>query len=133
MDHEDNHWGKKLVTVSEAANSTIVRWGISSSIDAIPTLDEHATVESDPKIVCFDAIWLRASGLILVDCVKKANFALQNVFLYLNATSQQIIQKQVINDMWIGFTSISRRKIFHYVEDGEEYLMRAYFADGVNP
>ena len=34
--------------------------------------------------------------------------------------------------MWIGFTQISRRKIFHYTEDGEEYLWRAYFADGVN-
>jgi len=40
----------------------------------------------------------------MVDCVKKANFALQNIFLYLNATSQLVIAKQVVNDMWIGFT-----------------------------
>jgi hypothetical protein len=37
-----------------------------------------------------------------------------------------------MNDMWIGFTQISRRKIFHYTEDGEEYLWRAYFADSVD-
>lgn len=105
---------------------------MSNAVDSVPTLDEHATVESDPNINCFDAVWLRASGVIMVDCVKKGNFGLQNIFLYLNATSQQVIPKQVKNDMWIAFTSIVRRKIYHYVEDGEEYLMRAYFADAVN-
>lgn len=55
----------------------------------------------------------------MVDCVKQANFALQNLFLYVNASNQQVIPKQVINDMWVGFTSISRRKIVHYIEDGE--------------
>ena len=132
MDHEDNHWGKKLVTISEAANSTIVRWGTTDMMDSIPSLDNHATVESDPKITCFDAIWLRASGLIMVDCARVGNFALQNIFLYLNASSQQVIPKQIVNDMWIAFTKISRRKIFHYTEDGEEYLWRAYFADSVD-
>jgi len=38
MDHEENHWGKKLVTISAAGNSTIFRWGSSESLDAIPTL-----------------------------------------------------------------------------------------------
>lgn len=132
MDHSGNQWGSKLVTVSQVGNSTIIRWGISSAIDSVPTLDEKATVENDPNIICFDAVWLRASGIILVDCAKKGNFALQNIFLYLNATSQQVIQKQVKNDMWIAFTTITRRKIYHYTEDGEEYLMRAYFADAVN-
>jgi hypothetical protein len=51
----------------------------------------------------------------MVDCVKQANFALQNIYLYLNASSQQVIQKQVVNDMWLGFTKITRRKIIHYV------------------
>lgn len=78
-------------------------------------LDEMAVVESDPNIICLDAVWLRSAGVIMVDCVKKGNFALQNIFLYLNATSQQVIPKQIPNDMWIGFTRISRRKIFHYV------------------
>lgn len=88
---------------------------MSNAVDSVPTLDEHATVESDPNINCFDAVWLRASGVIMVDCVKKGNFGLQNIFLYLNATSQQVIPKQVKNDMWIAFTSIVRRKIYHYV------------------
>ena len=38
MDHEDNHWGPKLVTLSVAANSSIVRWGRSDTVDAIPTV-----------------------------------------------------------------------------------------------
>lgn len=83
-------------------------------------------------MMCYDAIWLRAAGLIMVDCAKKGNYGLQNVFLYVNATSQVVIDKKVENDMWIGFTHIWRRKIVHLVEDGEEYLIRAYFADGVN-
>ncbi len=29
MEHVDNHWGSKLVTLSVAANSTIIRWGNS--------------------------------------------------------------------------------------------------------
>lgn len=60
-------------------------------------------------------MWLDHVGLIMVDCVKQANFALQNIYLYLNASSQQVIQKQVVNDMWLGFTKITRRKIIHYV------------------
>jgi hypothetical protein len=68
----------------------------------------------------------------MVDCVQQGNYALQNIFLYVNTSSQQVIQKRVMNDMWIGFTQISRRKIFHYTEDGEEYLWRAYFADSVD-
>jgi hypothetical protein len=60
-------------------------------------------------------VWLDHAGLIMVDCVKQANFALQNIYLYLNASSQQVIQKQVVNDMWLGFTKITRRKIIHYV------------------
>jgi hypothetical protein len=64
--------------------------------------------------------------------MKQGNYTLQNIFLYLNSTTQQVIQKQVINDMWIGFTQITRRKIVHYIEDGEHYLFRAYFADAVN-
>ncbi len=128
----NNHWGSKLVTVSDAANSTIVRWGSSSVLDAIPTVNNTGTVESDPKILCFDAIWLNHTQLIIVDCVRQGNYALQNIFLYLNSTTQQVIQKQVVNDMWIGYTTITRRKIVHYIEDGEHYLFRAYFADAVN-
>jgi len=44
MDHIDNHWGPKLVTVSDAANSTIVRWGHSETSGAIPSLSFQATV-----------------------------------------------------------------------------------------
>jgi hypothetical protein len=44
LDHIDNRWGPKLVTVSDAANSTIIRWGSSDTLDAIPTLINQATV-----------------------------------------------------------------------------------------
>lgn len=60
LDHEKNTWGKKLVTVSEVGNSTIIRWGITDSLVAVPTLTENVTLENDPKVICYDAIWLRA-------------------------------------------------------------------------
>ncbi len=55
----------------------------------------------------------------MVDCAKVGTFGLNNIFLYLNATSQQVIQKQVSNSMWVAFTKVTRRKIMHYTEDGE--------------
>jgi len=64
--------------------------------------------------------------------MKKVLYGNQNIFLYLNTTSQQVIPKQINNDMYVSYAYIARRKIAHYVEDGEEYLVRAYFADSVD-
>ena len=70
MEHQGNRWGNKLVTLSAVGNSSIVRWGISETLDAIPTVNQNATIESDPKTYCFDAIWLQFAEVIMVDCVR---------------------------------------------------------------
>lgn len=103
MDHDQNQWGHKLVTLSDFNNATTVRWGISNAT-GIPTVNNSIIVENDPKTNCYDAIWLESKGLIIVDCAKVGNHALQNVFLYINVTSQKVLPNQVLNDMWIGFT-----------------------------
>ena len=34
--------------------------------------------------------------------------------------------------MYVGFSTITRRKMFLYVEDDYRYLMRSYFRHGVD-
>jgi hypothetical protein len=76
---------------------------------------------------------MRHLSVIMVDCVKDASFGgLQNIFLYLNTTSQVIIPKIVNNDMYVPFRNITRRRMTLYEEDGESYMMRAYYAHGVD-
>jgi hypothetical protein len=70
--------------------------------------------------------------LIMVDCTREAKFGLQNVFLYINVTSQKPLEKEVMNDMYVPFTVMHRRRMVYLEEDGEQYIMRAYFADAVD-
>ena len=60
------------------------------AIDSTPVLTEELMLENDPKTYCFDAIWLIADNLIMVDCTREADLiGLQNVFLYINTTSMK--------------------------------------------
>lgn len=76
---------------------------------------------------------MRHLSVIMVDCVKNGSFGgLQNIFLYLNTTSQVIIPKIVNNDMYVPFRNITRRRMLMLEEDGETYMMRANFANSVD-
>lgn len=86
---------------------------------------------NDPNVDCYDAVWFRNEGIILVDCAEKSSFGLQNVFLYLNSTSKAFLGK-VKNDMYVPFNNIYHRKIRLLTEDGYQYLIRAYFAEHVD-
>ena len=88
MDHEQNQWGHKLVTLSDSQGMTTVRWGSSNTTGGVPTVNSSVIVERDQKTVCYDAIWLDTKGIIIVDCAKVGNHALQNVFLYINVTTR---------------------------------------------
>lgn len=68
----------------------------------------------------------------MVDCVKKVTFGVKNIFLYVNTTSQTIIGKIVENDMYVGFTTITKRKMFIFESDDFRYLARSYFEHGVD-
>jgi len=66
--------------------------------------------------------------IIMADCVTKNNtFGLQNIFIYMNSSSQKILGRAK-NDMYVPFNVIWHRKIALYREDGYNYLIRAYFA-----
>jgi len=77
----------------------------------VPDLTERVVVESEKSIWCFDAIWMRDAHIAVVDCVQSVAFGLQNIFLYINTTSQTVFPKQVKNDMYVSYTTMTRRRM----------------------
>ena len=90
-------------------------------------------MESEKGVQCYDAIWMREEHLAIVDCAKRVTFGLQNIFIYVNTTSQTILPDVVENDMYVGFTTILRRRMVLHRENEFNYLVRAYFASHVDP
>lgn len=132
--HRGNQWGNTLVTISVVNGSTIINWGASSAPGEVPDLTNKVILENDTSVQCFDAVWLRAEMLIMVDCVQKSStigIGLTNYFYYINSTTKATLGK-VKNDMYVGFTTITHRKIALHMEDGMTYLIRAYFAEYID-
>lgn len=78
-------------------------------------------------------MWVRDAHIAIVDCVKQATYGLQNVFMYVNTTSQVVLPKTYNNDMYVEYTKITRRRMVILRENGYDYLIRAYFADSIDP
>lgn len=59
--------------------------------------------------------------------------SLNNIFHYVSLTDGSITKK-VKNSMYAKYTSVTRRRIMRFKDphSGLEYVLRAYFADGVN-
>jgi hypothetical protein len=132
--HDFNEWGGVLVTLSVDGTKTVVNWGVSDRTHLVPDLVNQVMIENDTKVQCFDAVWIRNENIILVDCVQNSSslgIGLVNYFYYVNASSKQTIGK-VKNDMYVGFTKITYRKIGLLTENGYHYLIRAYFASHVD-
>lgn len=93
---------------------------------------------SEPDEVCFDAALFLDHGLAVVDCAKKGGkaFSYYTNYWYVVDLTTHTIKKKIKNDIFIGFTSITRRKLLkfsHPDAGGFTYLLRSYFADGVDP
>ena len=136
FEHLGNRWGTTLMTISEVNHVTKIRWGVATTqnrtTETIPELTEEVTVESEAEIDCYDAIWARHAHIAIVDCSKRATFGRQNIFIFVNTTSQTILPNTMNNDMFVSFTNIYRRRFLTLEKDGFSYLLRAYFADGVD-
>lgn len=52
--------------------------------------------------------------------------------MYVNTTSQVILPKTLKNDMYVSYTTITRRRMVMLREDGYNYLIRAYYGDAVD-
>lgn len=109
-----------------------IRWGAANANETIPELTEEVTIESEKNIWCYDAVWIRDAHLAIVDCAKQVGFGLQNIFIYVNTTSQTVLPKTLYNDMYVAYTKITRRRMMLLREDGYDYLIRAYYADAVD-
>lgn len=132
--HRGNQWGNTLVTINVVNGTTVINWGVSSAPGQVPDLTNNVILENDSSVQCFDAVWLRAEMLIMVDCVQKSStigIGLTNYFYYINSSSKATLGK-VKNDMYVGFTTITHRKIALHEEDGMMYLIRAYFAEYID-
>lgn len=133
LEHNGNNWGRHLITLSEDNFVSKIRWGASIANETIPNLTETVTVESEKDVWCYDAVWLREEHIAIVDCARKSTFGLKNIFIYINTTSQTMVGGPQENDMFVGFTTINRRRMVLHRENGFNYLIRAYFADNVDP
>lgn len=100
------------MTLSEREHVTKIRWGVTSlnGTQIIPELSEEVIVESEEDIECFDAIWARYAHIAIVDCISKGTFRQKNMFIFINTTSQTVIPHTLATEMFVGFTTITRRR-----------------------
>ncbi len=76
-------------------------------------MENEATVETQADVVCFDAFWLVDHHAIMVDCVQTlSDKTLQNVFMYVDTNTHRPREETYLNDMYVDFTEITKRKIF---------------------
>ena len=72
----------------------------------------------------------------MVDCAKRSgsngSYVYRNQFLYVNMSSQQVMADVVNNRLYTDFRHITHRRFFRLTEDGYHYLIRVYFAEGVD-
>lgn len=136
LQHQGNSWGSELITLAEEGDTSKIRWTSLSAAEI--AFEGPVTVENRTDTFCLDAIWDKDDNIAIVDCVRKMTDNetkeeyLQNVFLYVNTSSQTVMDFERFNDMYAPFTEMRRRKIMAYQEEDQKYLIRAYFADGVN-
>lgn len=132
LGHNGNEWGDTLITLSEEGNVSKIRWGVATVNNTIPDLSNEVIVESEKDIICYDAVWIRQQMIAMVDCTIKDLYGLQNIFIYVNTTSHIVMPGTFKNDMYVPFTVMWRRKVMLIQEDGQNYMVRAYFADAVD-
>jgi hypothetical protein len=133
----DNSWGSDFVTLSEVNYTTTVRWGKLQAREAIPEIQGTVVINTTDNLVCFDAVLFRDQFLVMVDCAIRTGspdtgYDFQNQFLYINITEQKLLPWNISNEMYVPFRHIWHRKFYKYTENGYHYLMRVYFADGVD-
>lgn len=72
----------------------------------------------------------------MVDCAQRSgtnrSYVYKNRFLYVNMTTQKVMSNVVQNRLYTDFRHIAHRRFFRYTEDGYHYLVRVYYAEGVD-
>lgn len=118
----------------EANWTTEIKFGAAGANDTLPFTFSTVVVENNPNTFCYDAIWMRDLHLAIIDCARKTPFgAMENIFYYVNTTSETVLSHILKNDIYVPYEEIHRRRLMVLREpDGGNYLLRAYFGDGVD-
>lgn len=136
IDHVDNTWGTNFISISERNFTTTVRWGKMSVTESIPDILGEVDIPST-NLVCYDAVLFTDLSLAMVDCSTRVGseelgFMYTNKFVYIDTVQKKVLPDMVDNELYVPYMNIRHRRFFKYTEDGYHYLMRIYFAEGVD-
>jgi hypothetical protein len=129
-----NH-GRFLGLVSNGAYSKLVV-GHSSDAQGM-TIDYDLELESKDNLHCYDVdeILTREGEFAVADCGSFAGGQLlYNMFIYVNLTTKQLIEGTHIQDVFVRYNFISKRRI-EVIEDPFTripYILRFQLRDGVS-
>ena len=138
VEQKDNTVGNdSFLLYQNLAGATILTYGTIKKQGYLPEINSTAIVTSDKNVVCFDAALFLDHGLAVVDCAEKGTktFSTYTNYWYIINLADHSVKKKLQNDLFIGYTSITRRKLMkfsHPEAGGFNYLLRSYFSDGVD-
>lgn len=128
-------WGRFWGLVINGAYSRLV--GGQSKDSQGLTFEVDIQLESKDYLHCFDVdeIFTRDGSLVVVDCASFYQGAvLYNEFLFYNTTSKTVTESSHIQDTFVHYNFVSKRKI-EIIEDPFTripYLIRFQLRDGVS-
>lgn len=138
VEPKENTVGRdSFLLYKDFTGSVMLSYGIIRDKGSLPVVNSTAIVTTDKNIVCFDAALFMDHGLAIVDCAKTGSSIFSkytNLFYVIDLTDHSV-KKIIPNDLYISFSSITRRKLMkfsHPEAGGFTYLLRSYFSDGVD-
>ena len=138
VEQKGNGVGKdSFLLFKDKANRTMLSYGIITDKYRLPDINSTAVVTEEADVVCFDASLFLDHGLAVVDCAKVGSkvFTTYTNYWYIIDLTDHTVKKKLQNDIYIGFTSITKRKLMkfsHPAAGGFNYLLRSYFSDAVD-
>jgi hypothetical protein len=138
VEQKENTVGTEFFILNkDNSNTTLLSYGLIRNKGRIPDIHASIPIPLEQDEVCFDAALFLDQGLAIVDCAKKGGkvFSTYTNYWYVVDLTSQTIKKKIQNDLYIGFTDISKRKLLKFTHPeagGFTYLLRSYLSDGVD-
>ena len=117
MEKKDNTVGKdSFLLYKNTAGQIMLSYGVIRNKNRLPDVGSTVIVSNDSNIVCFDAALFLDHGLAIVDCARLNEKRLTKYtnYWYVIDLTDHTLKKTVENDMYIGFTSITKRKLMKF-------------------
>lgn len=138
LEPKDNTFAKdSFLLYRDNAGTIKLSYGQIKRDGFLPEINSTVEISKDPDVNCFDAALFLEHGMAVVDCTKKGGkvFSTYTNYWYIADLTNHSIKKIIKNDLYIGFTSISKRQLLkfsHPEAGGFTYMLRTYFSDGVD-